>query len=100
MPWITYHGNFVWKLSLDVTLHLSLGKFRLVTMAWYAWLVIIVFFVNGSGSLALDLWIGIFGLGQLGRAFVFGCLGVGLRLGFIGFGHVALDRWLGTIGLG
>ena len=83
-----------------VTLHLSIGKFRLVTMAWYAWLVIIVCFVNGSGSLALDLWIGIFGLWQLGRAFVFGCLGVGLRLGFIGFGHVALDRWLGTIGLG
>ena len=69
-------------------------------------LLSLAFCVDGSGSLALDLWLGIFGLGQLawgiqlGRVIVFGCLGVGLWLGFLGFGHVALDRWLGTFGLG
>ena len=41
-----------------VTLHASLGKFRLVTIAWYAWLGIIGL---------LCIWLGVSGIGSLAR---------------------------------
>ena len=95
-----------------VMLHLSLSNFRLVTMAWYAWLVIIGFLcrwlgVSGTGSLARDLWLGAIGLGYSAWPrnclWMFGCgaLAWVSWLWTCGFGSLAWDIWLGMMfGLG